>query len=120
MSCNALAVMSSPTDRFCELTLGMVYEIVKEAFIVNVSVADIVSSIMILDNKYQVSAEAVPSTKTQASRYEFPQTSAEEKYLSRYATFSTLNLSVNVPRSVSVPSVKSAFVGVVLSLPKAI
>lgn len=112
--------MSSPTDRFCEFALGICYVMVNELFIVKVSVAVIVSAIIILDNKYHVSAEAVPSTKTPASRYVFPQTSAEEKYLSKYATFSTLNLSVNVPRNVSVPRVKSAFVAGVLSLPKAI
>lgn len=119
MSCNADAVMSSHTDRVCEFTLGIFYEIVKEAFIVKVSVAVMVSAIIILDNKYHVSAEAVPSTNTHASRYVFPQTSAEEKYLSKYATFSTLNLSVNVQRSVSVQSNKSAFVAAVLSLHKA-
>jgi len=110
----------SLTDRVVLFSLGIFYETVKEQLIVKVSFADIDSLITILDKRYHVSAEAVQSTKTPASRYEFHQTSAELKYLSRYATFETLNLSVNVQRSVSLCRIKSALTAAVLSLHSAI
>ena len=94
----------SLTARVVLFFLGIFYEMVKDALIVSVSLTDIDSLITILESRYHVSTDAVQSTKTPASRYVFHQTSAEEKYLSRYATFRTLNLSVNSQRSVSVAS----------------
>lgn len=109
----------SLTARVALFFLGIFYEMVKDALTVKVSLTAIDSLITILESKYHVSTEAVQSTKTPASRYVFHPTSAEEKNLSRYATFRTLNLSVNVQRNVSFHSVVSAFVAIVLSSPSA-
>ncbi len=97
----------------------MVELIVKVAFTVSVSVADITTFINTLDNRYHVSIVQVPSTYTPASKNVIPPTSEDVKNLSRKVVLFVAVRFENNHLFVSVTSFMSESAGAVEPDPRA-